>query len=74
MELLHSNGATLKFLPTYSPELNPCEKVFGFVKDYIRNKRKEEPLIDIIAKAYKKITLTHMQNWYNHCKSCDIVQ
>lgn len=32
---------TLKFLPAYSPELNPIELCFGYVKNFIRTNRSE---------------------------------
>ena len=38
-ELLELNRIELRFLPAYSPEFNPAELVFGFVKNYLRNYR-----------------------------------
>src|SRR5690606_30209102 len=35
-DLLESAGVKMVLLPTYSPELNPIELVFGFVKCYLR--------------------------------------
>jgi len=35
-------GITVLFLPAYSPELNPCELVFGWLKNYLRNNRHQE--------------------------------
>jgi hypothetical protein len=32
-------GVSMVFLPKYSPELNPCESVFGQVKSYLRYRR-----------------------------------
>jgi len=37
-----STGATIVYLPTYSPELNPCEMVFGFVKNSLLHMIVEE--------------------------------
>jgi len=34
IQLLQSNGIQLIFLPTYSPELNPVELVFGWIKRF----------------------------------------
>ena len=33
---LNSRGISILFMPTYSPELNPCELVFAQVKHLIR--------------------------------------
>ena len=35
-ELIERRGATLKFLPPYSPDFNPIEAVWALVKKYIR--------------------------------------
>jgi len=32
------------FLPAYSPELNPCDLVFEFIKSWIRRNRLPDPL------------------------------
>jgi len=32
IDLLEANGIKLIYLPKYSPELNPCELVFNFIK------------------------------------------
>eukprot|EP00005_Dracoamoeba_jomungandri_P001478 CAMPEP_0174257486 /NCGR_PEP_ID=MMETSP0439-20130205/6612_1 /TAXON_ID=0 /ORGANISM="Stereomyxa ramosa, Strain Chinc5" /LENGTH=188 /DNA_ID=CAMNT_0015340581 /DNA_START=511 /DNA_END=1074 /DNA_ORIENTATION=- len=34
--LLHSHDIKFFFFPTYSPELNPCEMIFGLVKAKMR--------------------------------------
>lgn len=38
-ELLEAAEITIIYLPTYSPELNPCEFVFASVKNYLRFNR-----------------------------------
>ena len=35
-ELIHGAGALLKFLPPYSPEVNPIEHVFSKVKAFLK--------------------------------------
>jgi len=32
IDVLEANGVKLIYLPKYSPELNPCELVFNFIK------------------------------------------
>jgi transposase len=46
-ELITSTGATLLFLPPYSPELNPIEKTFGTIKKH-RAYNENLPIEDII--------------------------
>jgi hypothetical protein len=36
LDLIYSTGATVMFLPPYSPSLNPIEKAFDFSKRWIR--------------------------------------
>lgn len=66
--VLNAVGVKLAFLPTYSPELNPCEFCFGFVKQHLRRHRdiQEKFWIEII-KAFAKLTTTHVQAFYRHC-------
>jgi transposase len=35
-ELIEAGGATIKYLPTYSPDLNPIEQVFAKLKALLR--------------------------------------
>jgi len=39
INLFHQHGINYLFLPTYSPELNPCELVFAYIKHFICNHR-----------------------------------
>ncbi|EFA79070.1 hypothetical protein PPL_08540 [Heterostelium album PN500] len=39
VERLTNAGVDIRFLPAYSPELNPIELVFGYVKNYVRHHR-----------------------------------
>ena len=43
IHLLKAKGVQLLYLPKYSPELNPCELVFGKIKNYIRDHRNPRP-------------------------------
>jgi len=64
------NGAAVKvvFLPTYSPEFNPCELVFGLIKNWIRNNRGEGScLLNEIRLAMASITMDHIKAFYQHC-------
>ena len=37
VELLRNAGILLLFLPPYSPDLNPIEEMFSYVKYYLKN-------------------------------------
>lgn len=52
-ELFAKNNVSIKFLPPYSPDLNPIEKLWGTIKKQLRNYSKlqlnfEENLINAI--------------------------
>jgi transposase len=42
-ELIEAAGARLRYLPKYSPDLNPIEQAFGKLKAHLR-KAAERPL------------------------------
>lgn len=67
-DLLKSAGVTMKFLPKYSPELNPAELVFSLVKTTLRQHRKKDlPLLLNIAAAFSCVTLEQVYSFYKHC-------
>jgi transposase len=57
----------LVLLPTYSPELNPCELVFAQVKSHLRRKRTENPFWIEIINAFTEVTITNMLLYYLKC-------
>ena len=63
-------GILLLFLPAYSPDLNPIEEAFSFVKQHL--KEHDELLqattdtIDVIKHAFDAITLSHCNSWISH--------
>jgi len=66
--MLRGAGVELKFLPTYSPELNPCELVFGRIKNWMRSHRGGgSSLFEEILLALRKVNHTHTKAFYKHC-------
>jgi len=68
-ELVRAAGAELRFLPPYSPDLSPIEKVFSKLKSILK---KREPgtrlkLWDAITYAIQKITTDDCRNSFNAC-------
>jgi hypothetical protein len=58
----------LLYLPTYSPELNPCELVFAQVKNGIRRDRDTtKPWLDEIYDRFQAITEEELFAMYRHC-------
>ena len=68
-DMIESVGAQLWFLPPYSPDLNPIEKMWSKIKAILRalKVRTEKALINAIAKALDAITVSDAKGW---CKSC----
>ena len=60
-ELLTQNGVTVKFLPPYSPQFNPNENVFGYIKSKCNNFRPkaktQEELLCHIDRAIAEFTV-----------------
>jgi len=55
-ELIEDKGCFLKFLPPYSPDLNPIEKFFANLKKFIKNiKHKFQNFDDAIDYAFCNI-------------------
>ena len=65
--VLLAAGARQLFLPAYSPELNPCEFVFGFVKEKMSRERGEDDMWAEALSHFGAITLAQMDAWYRHC-------
>ena len=68
-DLIESVGAELWFLPPYSPDLNPIEKMWSKIKDILRTlkARTQESLINAIAKALETVTASDAKGWFESC-------
>ncbi len=68
-DLIESVGAELWFLPPYSPDLNPIEKMWSKIKSILRRlkARTEEALINAVAKALDAITANDVKGWFESC-------
>ena len=69
LALVAQAGAQVLFLPAYSPDLNPIEKMWSKLKAYLRKAepRTQEALVQAIAAALKTITTQDAQNWFASC-------
>jgi transposase len=66
---IESAGAIVCFLPPYSPDLNPIEKMWSKVKEILRSlkARTAEALLDAIGEALRAVTTTDAEGWFAHC-------
>lgn len=68
-ELIEAQGAELLYLPPYSPDLNPIEKAWFKLKQFLRaaKARTVEVLDQAITEALKTITADNAAAWFRHC-------
>jgi len=62
-------GATVCYLPPYSPDLNPIELMWSKVKAYLRKlkDKSKEALQIALAKALESIKTNDIQAWCEKC-------
>jgi hypothetical protein len=67
-QFLALSGVRLLYLPTYSPELNPCELVFAMIKNHMRRVRNtnRNMLVDLVE-ACARVDLVNVTHFYDHC-------
>lgn len=68
-EHIRQTGAELWFLPPYSPDLNPIEKMWSKVKAHLRRAkaRTTQALDRAVAAALNSITARDAAGWFKHC-------
>ena len=68
-ELIEKAGAQVWFLPPYSPDLNPIEKMWSKVKAILRTAcaRTQDALYQAIADAFARITVDDACGWIQSC-------
>ena len=69
IETIQATGAKLWFLPPYSPDFNPIEKMWSKIKAYLRKvkARTKEELWQAIGTALKTITASDALGWFESC-------
>lgn len=62
-------GAAVWFLPPYSPDFNPIEKMWSKIKAYLRKvkARTKETLWRAIGEALKTVTPDDALGWFESC-------
>lgn len=70
-EILVSAGILTIFLPPYSPDLNPAEELFSYVKYYL--KKHDDVLMSvsdmkpILIAAFNSVVIDDCLGWIHHC-------
>jgi len=67
--LIEQAGATLLFLPPYSPEMNLIVEVFSKLKAQLRKAgaRSREALVEATSRALDTITREDIRGFFSHC-------
>jgi transposase len=68
-KLIESVGAELRFLPPYSPDLNPIEQIFSKVKQLLRSLacRTRQELWTSMQSVLDAVTRSDARNCFWHC-------
>ncbi len=69
-QLFHAAGIVIIFLPPYSPDLNPAEELFSYVKYYLKDhdqvlQAMSDPL-PLIQPAFDSVTADKCLEWIRH--------
>jgi len=69
LALIAKAQAEVRFLPPYSPDLNPIEKMWSKVKEFLRSAkaRTQENLYAAIGAALKAVTAQDAEGWFRSC-------
>lgn len=68
-EAIEATGATLLYLPPYSPDFNPIEMMWSKIKAYLRKAkaRTAAALDDAVSHAFDTITVSDINAWFTSC-------
>ncbi len=66
---IESVGASIVYLPPYSPDLNPIENVFSKIKQLIRGLRPRnwDEIVRAVKDALQTITCDELAGAFRHC-------
>jgi transposase len=69
LSLIEQAGAQVLFLPAYSPDLNPIEKMWSKIKETLRSTqaRTQPDLLRAIASAFESVSSRDAMNWFASC-------
>ena len=69
IELIHSVGAIVVFLPPYSPDFTPIEEMFSKIKNFVRQHETvfEAAPKEVLSAAFDSVTEQDCFGWYKDC-------
>ncbi|HRQ89586.1 MAG TPA: IS630 family transposase [Bacteroidia bacterium] len=69
LRMLGEAGVSVRFLPAYSPDLNPIELMWSKVKSWLRKAGARSPgeLLGAIGDALSRVTERDATRWFAHC-------
>ena len=69
LDPIYQRGASVMFLPPYSPDLNPIELLWSKMKSVLRKLKacKYDDLVFAMKFALGSITSISIINWFKHC-------
>lgn len=69
IELIENAGARVVFLPPYSPDLSPIEKMWSKIKEILKRKkpRSEAEFHDSLVEAITSVNDEDFEEWYEAC-------
>jgi transposase len=69
IEMIEAAGASVMFLPAYSPDLNPIEQVWSKMKAWLRRlaARTFDVIVDGIAAALRDVDAAQARNFFDNC-------
>jgi transposase len=76
-EMIEDTGASLLYLPPYSPDFHPIEEAFSKIKNLLRRKagaRVREALVEAIGEALSEVTEEDARAFFEHCGYREAVQ
>jgi transposase len=67
--LIKAAGAEVRYLPAYSPDLNPIEKMFSKLKAHLRKAaaRTVDRLYEAMGDALRSVTHQDIAGWFRSC-------
>lgn len=67
--LVAEAGATVLYLPRYSPDLNPIEMLWGWAKAALRDvsARTVDSIIRLLGTTLTSLPNEHIAAWFKHC-------
>lgn len=73
-ELIESKGFEILRLPPYHPELNPIEKIWGILKNYVASKNVAQNLTSIMTLINERLEMIDRTMWaktYRHVEDTE---